>query len=952
MAARRQASTTSLAKFARANETDLSQPSLDFCNAFWGAGDGGVDVLFARMRGAARTMEELRSFWKERAAIEEDYAKRLAKLTKLPLGRDEIGELRNSLDTLRLETDKQAGFHLQMGQQIRTDLEGQTATFCARQAHHRKTFQSAIEKSFKIKQAQESHVNKAREKYEADCMRINGYTAQSTLVQGKDLEKIHQKLERVQQTVQANERDFANFARALQETARQWELDWKAFCDSCQDMEEERMDFMKDNVWAYANAVSTVCVHDDESCEKIRLALEQFEPEKDMENFVRDYGTGASIPEPPQFVNYTDPDAVMNSSSRPTNHSARFTRTTQRRAQQQAPPPAPPEDEEPPVNTAGRGAGGGRGPSPMDGMNNSTHALARNQTHSRASTREEPTTNGQPNVRRGDTMSFRPPNEPHAEPIDPTSKTMIKIGDNAYEVDPAQDPQQQGRASRRVPAQNGAPKPGVGDDSDPLARAMTELRNQAGTVRRNPTRKDTDSSRPGTSRGPTSSQGLASSSNVNLVAPQSSGSANGGSQNHGNRWRNSAEIVVGSYPLSSSPRPASPNPPTAAFMSPNRPPSTVGDSNLPVEDVLKGYQQSFPGERKSLSRQNSRRSSVSGMSQNDQGQRIGRPVSREGHAGIGAHGRSPSPGLPISRSASPSLMNVAPPVNDSRNSLTSPPRQVVRAGSSASSTRGPQRAPSPNPVGIALDPSGRVAMDSMADRYAAEQQRRQQQQQQQQPAYQNPPQANQIRRTSTYVSPTGPPNGQQLSYGAPPPVGPPPPAPAPAPAPAPVGYQPPQQSYGHPSQQYYPPPPPHVHQPQPHMGYGNTPADLQRGASLSYGGPPSHLQQPGYAGYGYQPHHSGPIARTPSPQAPQMVPISQAPPPTNQYTEEGKPVLFYVKALFDYSATIEEEFDFQAGDIIAVTATPEDGWWSGELLDEARRQPGRHIFPSNFVCLF
>lgn len=59
-----------------------------------------------------------------------------------------------------------------------------------------------------------------------------------------------------------------------------------------------------------------------------------------------------------------------------------------------------------------------------------------------------------------------------------------------------------------------------------------------------------------------------------------------------------------------------------------------------------------------------------------------------------------------------------------------------------------------------------------------------------------------------------------------------------------------------------------------------------------------------------------------------------------------------VKALYDYSATIEEEFDFQAGDIIAVTATPEDGWWSGELLDENRRQKGRNVFPSNFVCLF
>lgn len=61
---------------------------------------------------------------------------------------------------------------------------------------------------------------------------------------------------------------------------------------------------------------------------------------------------------------------------------------------------------------------------------------------------------------------------------------------------------------------------------------------------------------------------------------------------------------------------------------------------------------------------------------------------------------------------------------------------------------------------------------------------------------------------------------------------------------------------------------------------------------------------------------------------------------------------FTVKALYDYQATIDEEFDFQTGDIIAVTATPDDGWWSGELLDEARRQRGRYIFPSNFVCLF
>ncbi|KAL1745761.1 hypothetical protein HDZ31DRAFT_35741 [Schizophyllum fasciatum] len=338
--ARRQPSTTSLSKYARSGSPIIVEQdrALDFCNAFWGLGDGGVDVLFARMRGAARTTDELRNFWKERASLEEDYAKRLAKLAKGSLGRDEIGELRNSLDTIRAETERQAGFHLQLAQQIRTDLEGSSTDFYARQVQHKKTYQAMIEKQFRQKQEQEARVMKAREKYEADCLLINSYTAQSTLVQGRDLDKITSRLERAQRTVQANERDFANFAKTLQTTAAKWEQDWKDFCDSCQDMEEDRLDFMRDNMWAYANAVSTVCVTDDESCEKMRLSLEQMETEKEMENFVLDYGTGNRIPDPPAFVDYNKPDAIPSASSRPTARPAHFTRTTQRR--NQGPTPA------------------------------------------------------------------------------------------------------------------------------------------------------------------------------------------------------------------------------------------------------------------------------------------------------------------------------------------------------------------------------------------------------------------------------------------------------------------------------------------------------------------------------------------------------------------------------------------------------------------------------------
>lgn len=124
------------------------------------------------------------------------------------------------------------------------DLEGNTSIFYERQQDFKKKFHSAVEKEYKAKQTQESYVTKARDKYEQDCMRINSYTAQSSLVQGKDYDKLQMKLDRVRQTVGANEKDFDNFTRAYAETAERWEMIWVDYCDKSQDLEEDRIDFV------------------------------------------------------------------------------------------------------------------------------------------------------------------------------------------------------------------------------------------------------------------------------------------------------------------------------------------------------------------------------------------------------------------------------------------------------------------------------------------------------------------------------------------------------------------------------------------------------------------------------------------------------------------------------------------------------------------------------------
>jgi hypothetical protein len=373
----------------------------------------------------------------------------------------------------------------------------------------------------------------------------------------------------------------------------------------------------------------------------LRLALESFEPEKDQENFVRDYGTGSAMPDPPQFVNYSSAEGapLTSSASKVTSRPAQFARSTQRRLPPTAPSQPQSDDEQPFVNTAGVGAG-----NRASGPNDPVPGRATN--HSRASTRRNtPQTNGYSNAN-GPTNGFSPGSSPPAapsrntgnfaaaqavaQPVNPTQHELV-VGDNTYKVDLSKD--QQGNNTR-----GGSAASKVGDETDPMVQAMANLRTAAGaSVGRSVTRKITpDPSGP--------AGGSSSTSPSQVLAPPTSVSP----PSRNVDYRNSAEIVVGAHPATQPPgsRSTSPAPPTATFM---QPPS---QTPAPVVDaVIDSYHQSFPGERRS--RSNSRRASFNAPQlvaapSHGHGSHLDRPSSRdgrEGHAGIGANGRSRSPSL-------------------------------------------------------------------------------------------------------------------------------------------------------------------------------------------------------------------------------------------------------------------------------------------------------------------
>lgn len=102
------------------------------------------------------------------------------------------------------------------------------------------------------------------------------------MVMGQEERKNKAKMEKTQIQLASTSNEYEAAVKALEETTGRWNREWKAGCDvrflqisianqltiwkKFQDLEEERIDFMKSSLWTFANVASTVCVSDDSVC--------------------------------------------------------------------------------------------------------------------------------------------------------------------------------------------------------------------------------------------------------------------------------------------------------------------------------------------------------------------------------------------------------------------------------------------------------------------------------------------------------------------------------------------------------------------------------------------------------------------------------------------------------------------------------------------------------------
>jgi hypothetical protein len=200
-------------------------------NNFWGKDDAGVGPMLDRMHNAKVANDELKNFYAARAAIEDEYARKLLNLSRKPLGSAESGTLRLSCDVIRGEVEAMGKAHQSIAQQMKTELEEPLAAFAGGMKERRKIVQNGIEKVLKLKMQQTSTVNKARDRYEQDCLKIKGFLAQAHMVMGHEERKNKAKLEKTQINLSTTSSEYEAAVKVLEETTGRWNRDWKAACD-------------------------------------------------------------------------------------------------------------------------------------------------------------------------------------------------------------------------------------------------------------------------------------------------------------------------------------------------------------------------------------------------------------------------------------------------------------------------------------------------------------------------------------------------------------------------------------------------------------------------------------------------------------------------------------------------------------------------------------------------
>ncbi|KAM4759167.1 F-BAR domain only protein 1 isoform 2-T3 [Cyanocitta cristata] len=268
-----------------------------FTEHFWGEKNHGFDVLYHNMKHGQISTKELADFVRERAAIEENYAKAMVKLSKMATNGTQLGTFAPLWEVFRISSDKLALCHLELMKKLH-DLIKEISRYGEEQGRvHKK---SKEEVSGTLEAVQLLHgvaqlLPKSKESYHSKCQEYERLRKEGT--SQKEIDKAELKSrkagEALRRAVDKYNAARADFEQRMLDSAMHF-----------QEVEEAHLRHMKGLIGSYSHSVEDTHVQIGQVHEEFKQNVENIGTEMLLRRFAESKGTGRERPGALDFDEY------------------------------------------------------------------------------------------------------------------------------------------------------------------------------------------------------------------------------------------------------------------------------------------------------------------------------------------------------------------------------------------------------------------------------------------------------------------------------------------------------------------------------------------------------------------------------------------------------------------------------------------------------------------------
>lgn len=265
-----------------------------FADHFWGEKNHGFDVLYQNMKHGQISVKELGDFFRERAAVEENYAKSMIKMSKMAGNSTQLGSFAPLWEVFRISSDKLALCHAELVKKLH-DLIKEISRYGDEQLRAHKKSKDEVAgtlEAVQVLQGAAQHLPKVKENYHNRCQELERLRKEGA--SQKEIDKAELKSRKAIEALRCAVEKY-NVAR---DDFEQKMLDSAV---RFQAVEEYHLEHMKTLIGSYVHSVEDTHVQIGQVHEEFKQNMENIGVETLLRNFTDSKGTGRHPPGPLDF---------------------------------------------------------------------------------------------------------------------------------------------------------------------------------------------------------------------------------------------------------------------------------------------------------------------------------------------------------------------------------------------------------------------------------------------------------------------------------------------------------------------------------------------------------------------------------------------------------------------------------------------------------------------------